>query len=207
MKKLFCDETLPLITPFKDGAEEKNRPVGISDTEGPIFLTTPRQKKQMIIKSSQDGNIFVTSSCESCQRCVTFNLQEIRRTYDRSFGEKQEDHPHVLTLTDCSNCFAAINNVSIRCTEKTTKVQLCFLRDMQKLVTISYVSGSFNIADVDTKERRNIELFRKLAGTGEFEIAFLSRKECREMIERRRSEQNRVEKRESEEGGKPRKKR
>ena len=161
----------------------------------------------MIIQSPKGGKIFATSGCESCKKCVTFTLQEIRRTYDRSFGEQQEDHPHVLTLTDCSNCFAAINNVSIRCTEKTTKVQLCFLRDMQKLVTISYLSGSFNIADVDTKERRNIELFRKLAGTGEFEIAFLSRKECREMIERRRSEQNRVEKRESEEGGKPRKKR
>ena len=88
------------------------------------------------------------------------------------------DHfPHVLALTDCSNCFAAIDNVSIRCSEKTTKVQLCFLRDMRKLATISYVSGMFNLADVGAKERCrcNLELFKKLAEKGGgFEIAFLS---------------------------------
>ena len=90
--------------------------------------------------------------------------------------------------------------MSIRCSEKTTKVQLCFLRDMQQLVTISFASGSFNIADVGTKERCNIELFKKLAKTGEFEIAFLSRVECREMMENRNAERKRVESEVSEKG-------
>ena len=112
----------------------------------------------MMFKFPGAHKVFISSTCKSCQQCATVDVEFLCDTYVEGFEAKGNSHLHVLCLTDCSNCFAAISNVGIRCSEKTAKVQLCFLRDMQKLVTISYVSGLFNIADVGTKDRSNVEL-------------------------------------------------
>ena len=54
------------------------------------------------------------------------------------------------------------------------------------MLSLSFVRGPLNIADVGTKLHSNIAIYKRLVTKGTFGIALLTRKEIKEMLEYRK---------------------
>ena len=90
-----------------------------------------------------------------------------------------------LLLTDCINAYQAAQNFSFRMDCKMTKIHLSFIRDLLPFFNLSFVNAGFNVADVGTKQKGNLVIFYTLALENKLTIAFMSRKEFREMSEQK----------------------
>ena len=133
-------------------------------------------------------SISVSSDCRNCGVHSVMSLSSIRTGFDRCLQPKVDSLLHVLALTDCSNCFSAVMNVGVKCLDKGARLQMAYIRDAQSLITVSYICGVFNVADVGAKQYSNLPLWTKLVRTGRFEIAFMAQKDAKILVDRQKSE-------------------
>ena len=95
---------------------------------------------------------------------------------------------HCLILTDCSNLLSSVSNIAARCIGRCAKLHMAYIRDALAMLSLSFACGPLDIADVGTKVNPNVGIYKKLATGGTFEIAFLTRKEIKEMLDRRKTD-------------------
>ena len=187
--KIEAADVFPLPKHFQTAGSGIDRPVGLEGEEelgSPVFLLAPMPRRSTVIKNSETGCIYFQHTCDTCQVNRMIPMTLLQKHYGSIYQSTSEFDIHCLVMTDCSNCFATINNVSIRCSEKVAKIQMSFIRDMLRLMTVSFTCGSFNLADLGAKQRGNWAIFKKLLETGYFELTFLTRKECRALLDSRR---------------------
>ena len=113
-------------------------------------------------------------------------MTDIQRGYEQSFGRNPSPLFHSLVLTDCSNALSAVNNISGRCEDKYTRVSLYYIRDAQRETALSFVCASFNLPDIGTNQPGKLSIYRRVAATGVFEVAFLTREECKMLLGKRK---------------------
>ena len=154
--------------------------------ESVSFLIHPSPNRQMVMMS-ENNEMTLVSRCQTCQSSHIILINDLRDQYGRR-RLSTVPYLHALVVTDCSNCYSSISNVSARCSDRTTRLQLSYICDSQLRVALSFVCGPFNLADTGTKSNNNISLFLKFASTGFFELAFLARKECRTLLESRKNQ-------------------
>ena len=132
-----------------------------------------------------DGKVDSSSFCAICNYTAVTSVGHIRKEYERHMPPGGKNMLHSLVVTDCSNCFSSIHNVSVRCQDKNARLAMYYIRDCQRDTAISYVCGPLNMADVGAKSSGNIVIYRSSDATGLFELAFLTRKEVRLLLEGR----------------------
>ena len=180
-QSISATDPLPLLSPFKE--EDPEQPIDVSEMRQ--FLIPPSNTRQALWIDRQTQHGYLSSFCKSCNLTSYIALEHIRNGIESSFVTADQSQMHCLLLTDCSNCFAAIHNINVHCSDRATKLQMCYIRDAQKWISISFICGPFNLADTGTKWPGNLALFKKMAETGKFEIAFLTRKECKQLLDSR----------------------
>ena len=85
--------------------------------------------------------------------------------------------PRPLLLTDCCSLFSSILRMRPNANERRSRIILAHLRDLQALLTISFVDASVNIGDAGTKRKGNTTLLYEFLRTGRFTISLVGRKE------------------------------
>ena len=195
LDSLNPEDPFPILTPFQEQLSEKqflDRLPSIDvkekvsvDVDSVSFYIHPSPNRQMIMMSALSELVLV-NHCQTCQSSHSILISDLREQYDRQ-RTSIVPHLHALVVTDFSNCYSSISNVSARCADRTTRLQLSYIRDSQLRVALSFVCGPFNLADTGTKSNNNINLYLKFAASGFFELAFLTRKECRSLLDSRKN--------------------
>ena len=114
------------------------------------------------------GEILLSMSCSECQINETFPLEWVREGYQNLFVGNRIAGLYSLVLTDCSNCFTAINGVNARCLDKSTRIEMAYVRDSKRFAAISLVCAPFNLSDIGTKMLGNIAIYYRFVSSGFF---------------------------------------
>ena len=59
---------------------------------------------------------------------------------------------------------------------------MAYIRDAQSLLSATFVCAPMNLGDVGTKLYSNLTIYRKLVEKGTFEMAFLPRKDIKDLM-------------------------
>ena len=165
-------DPLMLRNPFRVSGEfgkthEKN---GRTDKNTLQPLDLSRTDHQRFMINCENDSICFTPHCKSRGVGSILHLSDIRPIYSMRLNPPVEEMLHTVILTDCSNCFSAVMNIGAKCTDKTTQLHMAYIRDSHHLITLRYICGVFNIADVGAKKYCQVALYRRLARFGKFGI-------------------------------------
>ena len=159
----------PILTPFQEQLSEKQshehlpstkeKEEALSPGDSVSFLIHPSPNRQMVMMSGSNEMTLV-SHCQTCQSSHSILINDLRDQYDRQ-RLSTVPYLHALVVTDCSNCYSPISNVSARCSDRTTRMQLSYIRDSQLRVAPPFACGPFKLSDTGTKSNNNINLFLK----------------------------------------------
>ena len=123
-----------------------------------------------------ESKLWNTRKCESCQVCFPICTQEGKYQPGSSLTLESPLFKPLL-LTDCCSLFSSILKMQPNANERCSRIILAHLRDLQALITISFVDASVNIGDSGTKHGGNTTLLYDFLSTGRFTISFVGRKE------------------------------
>ena len=82
-------------------------------------------------------------------------------------------------MSGCSNDISSVLQGNPRNGEKCLRIVRAYLKDFLQYVNISYCSALFNLSDVGTKNRPNLQIWRRFLRFGSFYAGRMSRKECK----------------------------
>ena len=81
-----------------------------------------------------------------------------------------------LLLTDCCSLYSSILRIQPNALERRSRIALAHLRDLQSVLTISFVDATCNLADVCTKIAGSMTLLQNFMDSGRFIMSFIGRK-------------------------------
>ena len=170
-----CTRQTPLVTPFLPPD-----PVD-SSLKNNLFALTQHTTHASTGRIYHNAT-FVQLPCFLCSSSPSILVEKLVSDYVQFTSTTNEDcQVFILLLTDCSNAYQACQQMQYRCECRMTKIHLSFLRDLMNILNLSYVTGSYNIADTGTKLKNNAALFYRLSLSNRFTIAFLSRREYKRL--------------------------
>ena len=184
---------LPLISPFKDKNDNpcawlyEKAEFDQANVSRKLWLK-PSKNRNTLMQDTQSRKMSLASHCEQCGYTSVMDCLHLREGYDSCFSFASSELIHALVLTDCSNAISSINNINARCVDRCARLQMAYIRDAQSLLSVTFVCGPMNLGDVGTKLYSNLSIYRKLVEKGTFEIAFLSRRDIKDLLDYRKSQ-------------------
>ena len=89
---------------------------------------------------------------------------------------KNNDLFKPMLLTDCCSLLSSILRMQPNAQERCSRIILAHLRDLQSLLSISFIDATVNIGDVGTKHGWGNTILRQFMKSGRFDISFVGRK-------------------------------
>ena len=86
-----------------------------------------------------------------------------------------------ILLIDSCSLFTAVLRIQPRSDDKCAKITPNHLRDLQKLLRISYIDAPTNLADAETKHGGSSDILSKFMIAGRFDVSFVGRRHVGEM--------------------------
>ena len=179
---LQATDAFPLMSPFK------NHPTAdqIRAEELNTFVSSSYHSS---ILSSSPSSSFASlkSFCTECQCHAAIPLSPILQVYStfmkRTGGPNNGPIVHALLLSDCANSINSLCHGNPKTLDRCSRITTSFIQDLQRFMSINYCSAIFNMADVGTKSQSNLTIWKRFLKTGQLQIGFLSRKECKTVTE------------------------
>ena len=116
-----------------------------------LFMNESEAQWNPAVKLNDELRLRNNRKCESCQVC--FPICTIENKYSKEPVDAKSDSPlfRPLLLTDCCSLFSSILRMQPNAHERCSRIILAHLRDLQKLLPISFVDASVNIGDAGAK--------------------------------------------------------
>ena len=80
-----------------------------------------------------------------------------------------------LILTDCCSLFSSVLRLQHCTQERCSRILIAYLRDLQSLITFSFIDGGANLGDINTKHAGSLTLLADFFMTGKFKLSFVGR--------------------------------
>ena len=167
----ICPPTdCPMLGPFAESPSDSQLKADR------LFWTNLEDQWNPAIKLSHEDVLWNYSKCESCQ--VNFPLQTAEKNHQAEMAHGKIDFIlfRPLLLTDCCSLYSSILRMQPNANERCARIILAHLRDLQSLLTISFLDATANLGDVGTKHGGNKSLLLDFLLTGRFVISFAGRK-------------------------------
>ena len=171
------EDSAPLISPF--ALAEKSEIIQFA-------LGSQRRKSLLGVPQDKETAWFLSiPTSEAPSSMYWMSVEKMRKSYQSFFtysGLITGARAHCLLLTDSPNAFAASHETNSRALERTTRLNLHYLRDHLSLISFSFVSAGFNLADTGTKQHSTSWLRFECCKTNRCRIGFLSRKDLKSLV-------------------------
>ena len=177
---IISTDAAPLISPFD-----------VADSPDIIQFSLGKRRFNSLIGVSKDSHTswFLADLRKGDSPSVSWlPLSSLRSAYQSFFtysGLISGSRIHCLLLTDSSDAFAASHETNSRSLGRTARLNLHYLRDHLGIIIIisfSFVSAGFKIADAGTKQHSSSRLWSECCKTNRCRIGLLSGKDTKSLV-------------------------
>ena len=186
----------PLRNPFGESPSDGQLKTEI-DLAGKTFLLAdmdPSTTDEII--DSGECNLgsqrqLIILNCTRCQQNQSIHVFASNQTTSESqpseiINRKSEEilfKP--MVLTDCCSLFSCVIRLQPSTQERCSRILIAYLRDLQSLITFSFIDGDTNLGDVNTKHAGSLALLAAFFQTGMFDLSFIGRQQSRKIKSRK----------------------
>ena len=173
IRKLCPPTNCPMLNPFETGPTD-------SELKIERLFVIHQEFDPTVIWSNEDSQTN-RNFCKSCKIGVALFTSEKAKCENPTIAESvsEDESPELfkpILLTDCCSMFSSILRMQPNAQERCSRIILAHLRDLQSLLSISFIDATVNLGDVQTKHGGNNTILHKFMTTGRFEISFVGRK-------------------------------
>ena len=190
---------LPMMNPFKPSPSHVQIQQEFQAAD-PSSLRTRIVSTNLSVSWGEKSDFALHSLCNDCRISSSLSLPALTQSYNECFlgSSLSRSDPahglpliHAMALSDCANVISCLSRGNPRTQEKSSRLILNSLKDAMSSVNISFVCAPFNISDVGTKVNSTLGIYYRVAETNFYRIGFMSRKECRQVMDSLRPEMTR----------------
>ena len=186
IKQISPPTSFPLRNPFEESPTDREIKREI-DLAGQTFVlldvdVDSTTNKTSSLEGAETETVYLNCSrCNQRQRLVlkTISEEEEKKSLP---AETAVDSNHLfkpIVLTDCCSLFSCVIRLQPNTQERCSRISIAYLRDLQSLITFSFIDGETNLGDVNTKHAGSLALLEAFFQTGLFDLSFIGRQQSR----------------------------
>ena len=176
VRRISPPTSFPLRNPFGESPSDAQINTEIN-LAGETFLMLNDYQQPHDWKEYQIVNL----QCHRCQKSTEILIKsptcgEMKMYHaDNSRSNTKIILFKPLVLTDCCSLFSCVIKLQPTCLERCSRILIAYLRDLQSLITFSFIDGGTNLGDVNTKHAGSLTLLADYFRTGRFILSFIGR--------------------------------
>ena len=185
IRQISPPTSFPLRNPFEESPTDVELKREI-DIAGQTFILVDVDGEianhvQADVETDEVETIYL--NCSRCNQQKKLVLKTTVGKTERTLStEKNVDSNHLfkpIVLTDCCSLFSCVIRLQPSTQERCSRILIAYLRDLQSLITFSFIDGETNLGDVNTKHAGSLALLAAFFQTGLFNLSFIGRQQSR----------------------------